>query len=112
MPTKHTASKTAAKPAARKSIAADIDAAKDGDEITVAKGTYAEGELKSDFPRITGQGFPVNERGKAIGPSGSAPETQVGSDEKAAEGKREPEAAGINDRLRESAAANDAAAKI
>lgn len=37
-----------------------------------------ETTLKSTFPRITGQGVPVNERGKAIGRPGSAPETQIG----------------------------------
>lgn len=60
--------------------------------------------LKSTFPRTTGTGHPVNERGKAIGASGSAPETQIGTPEKEAEGKVEPHAAEINAEIRESAA--------
>jgi len=35
-------------------------------------------QLKSDFPRITGQGVPVDDRGKPIGAAGSFPETQRG----------------------------------
>lgn len=103
---KATAAKAAPKATAK--VAAKTSKAKKSEATTDALGAVIppkDTTLKSTFPRTTGSGHPVNERGKAIARSGEIPETQVGTPEKAAEGKVEPDAAAINQEIRDRAAA-------